>query len=121
MHLVGFIIRIYYDARSSECQSWADVEVVVPCFKLEELTVTKWDLSVAMADVVFGFVSRKSAFDPRPTRLWCVVDRLALGQVSSPEYFDFPVSVFFHQCSTLIHRRCVNKGKAIRFVADGTV
>ena len=24
----------------------------VPCFKLEELTVTKWDLSVAMADVV---------------------------------------------------------------------
>jgi uncharacterized protein YqiB (DUF1249 family) len=32
MHLVGFIIRIYHDARSAECQSWTDVEVVVPCF-----------------------------------------------------------------------------------------
>jgi hypothetical protein len=52
VHLVGFIIGIYHNAQSSECQSWTDVEVVVPCFNLEELTVTKWDLNVAMADVV---------------------------------------------------------------------
>ena len=34
MHLVGFIIRIYYDARSSECQIHPDIFVMSACLLL---------------------------------------------------------------------------------------
>jgi hypothetical protein len=36
VHLIGFIIRIYHDARSSECQNNASGSCMVWCFSYNE-------------------------------------------------------------------------------------
>jgi len=48
--------------------------------------------------LVVGLYPRRSWFNPRPVPVGFMVDRVALGQVF---FFDFAVSVLFHQCSTL--------------------
>ena len=49
MHLVGFIIRIYHDAQSSECQNMACVFVY---FESESQSIGIWSVSPVAADNV---------------------------------------------------------------------
>ena len=49
---------------------------------------------------VAGLSSWRTSFDPRPYHVRFVVHKVAIGQVSLP-VFQFPLSVSFHQCSTL--------------------
>ena len=51
---------------------------------------------------VTGLLPRSPRFDPRPAHLGFVVGKVALGHVSS-EYYGFPLSLSFHQCSILIY------------------
>jgi hypothetical protein len=46
--------------------------------------------------------TRRPGFDPVPVHVRCMVKILTLWQVLSSQYFRFPLSVSFHQCSILI-------------------
>ena len=49
-------------------------------------------------------------FDPRPVQGWFVEDRVELEQFLFTDYYRFPLSLAFLQCSILVHvmhhRRC---------------
>jgi len=49
-----------------------------------------------------GFPPWRPTFSPRPVHVGFVVDKVAMGQIFY-EYFSFPLSVSFHQCSILIY------------------
>jgi hypothetical protein len=49
-----------------------------------------------------------------------VVGKVALGEVSSPEYFGFRISVSLHQCSVLIQAFMQN-GRYITLATDTVI
>jgi len=51
--------------------------------------------------LVVGLSPRVSGFSARSFQMGFGVDRVAVGKVFS-EYFGFPLSLSFHQCSILI-------------------
>jgi hypothetical protein len=48
--------------------------------------------------LVAGLSPRRLGFDSGSVHVGFVVDKVALGQVS-PDYFGFPMSILFYQCS----------------------
>jgi hypothetical protein len=49
-----------------------------------------------------GFPPWRPMFSPRPVHVGFVVDEVAMGQIFY-EYFSFPLTLSFHQCSILIY------------------
>jgi hypothetical protein len=74
----------------------------------------------AIAHVVFaGFPLRRPGFDPRSSHVGFVVEKVALGQVSS-EYFGFPYPFSFHQMlHTHLSSGAVTIGKLMADVPSG--
>jgi hypothetical protein len=46
-----------------------------------------------------------AGFYPGSVHVGFVVDKVALGQVFSPEYFGFPLSISFHRCSIKMEKQ----------------
>jgi len=55
VHLVGFVIRIYYDARSSECQEMLSLHFVFTACILVKCEISELVLNVEV--FLFAFIS----------------------------------------------------------------
>jgi hypothetical protein len=66
--------------------------------------------------LVAGLPRRRPAFEPRSGHVGFVVDKVALGQVSS-EYFSFPCQFSFHRLLH-IHHLSSGAGTIVHLVAD---
>jgi hypothetical protein len=69
--------------------------------KLTTHAYDSWENVVAasiLKRLVADLSRRRTGLDPKPVRVRFVVDKVTLGQVSSPSTSGFP-SVSFHQCS----------------------
>jgi hypothetical protein len=80
------------------------------------LTHLRFGRAIAQG-LVPGFSPRRPGFEPRSGHVGFVVDRVALGQVSS-EYFGFPCQFSFHRLLHIHHHLSSRADTIGQLVAD---